>query len=117
MTEIDFLKTLDSGATWKSVMPFKIRDISFATKEVGFATSSNGIYKTVDRGESWQLNYTYELNVFEYSSSADGLDTYAPSIIEFEDEKLGITAGILKYSLYDLPNGKAYIARTTTLGE
>jgi hypothetical protein len=45
-------KTKDGGVTWQFALAKRINDISFANYEVGFATSSEGIYKTVDEGES-----------------------------------------------------------------
>lgn len=102
-TDTRLLKTEDAGITWKMVLDKPTRSISFSNNTTGFVTSvEDGLYKTVDAGESWQLNYTTEI--------------FEPKVVEFDGENLGILGGTQR-TISEFPNGKAYIARTTTLGE
>lgn len=102
-TDQGLLKTEDAGLTWRTVLTGATRSISFANNTTGFVTGpEGGLYKTSDTGETWQLNYTTEI--------------FSPRVVKFDGEGLGILVGLQK-DLSKLPNGKAYIAKTTTLGE
>lgn len=113
-TSEGLLKTEDAGLTWRSVFSGWLSDVSFANNTTGFITTSEGVYKTVDVGETWTLNYTSSF--FDFAWNGPLTYIYAPSFIKFEDESLGILGGP-QLDFNSFPNGKAYIARTTTLGE
>jgi photosystem II stability/assembly factor-like uncharacterized protein len=55
------LKTMDGGENWTqsdiSGMP---SSLSFTDNNIGFCTTFDGIYKTIDSGDSWNLNYQDE---------------------------------------------------------
>ncbi|WP_149273764.1 WD40/YVTN/BNR-like repeat-containing protein [Pareuzebyella sediminis] len=115
VTKTHLLKTQNGGESWKTAYSNEVRNISFANQHIGFITTVNGVYKTLDSGENWQENYTSQFYV--WGTDSNGIPTtFAPSIVEFEGENIGITTG-KQIGLSTLPNGKAYIARTTTLGE
>ena len=113
-TSEGLLKTEDTGLTWRTIFNRWLGDISFANNTTGFITTSQGVYKTVDKGETWTLNYTSDF--FDFAWDSNGTTHYAPYYIEFEGENLGIIGGP-QFGFNSFPNGKAYIARTTTLGE
>lgn len=117
ITDTDLLKTIDGGASWETALDAEVKDISFPSLDVGFIAAPEGIYKTSDMGESWQLNYSSQFYFFRFEVNGSLRNgPMAPTSIEFEDENIGIIGG-LQYNLLELPNGKAYIARTATLGE
>lgn len=102
MTNQGLLKSNDGGLTWRTVFNKYSRDISFANNNIGFVVTPEGVYKTGDEGENWELNYTTEI--------------FDPYTVSFDGESLGVFGGF-QGVISEFPNGKAYIARTTTLGE
>lgn len=49
------MKTTDAGKNWIPYSPtyFPITSVSFGTSSVGYATDWNHVYKSVDKGETW----------------------------------------------------------------
>jgi len=62
------------------------------------------------------LDIKLHLRVFDFASDDSRTYLYNPSFIEFEGESLGILGGP-QFDFNSFPKGKAYIARTTSLGE
>ena len=94
-----------------------VTDISFAIDEVGFVAGSGGIFKTTAKGDTWNLNYTTSFIIAGNQPHSDNGFT----AIALDGPDLGISAGFqnknMALSIDDFINEKAYIARTTTLGE
>lgn len=94
-------KTTDGGKTWISKLVGKNR-IYFINKNIGWAIG-NGIYKTINGGESWFLQ-----------SIADSIADYVLSDIFFTDENNGVAVGGGSgYRYFDW----GYILRTTNGGD
>jgi len=73
------LKTTDGGENWtQSNISGVPSSLSFANNNIGFCTTFDGIYKTTDSGNSWNLSYQDE-NHF--------------SSVEFINENLGWVFG------------------------
>ncbi len=123
-TETELMKTIDGGQSWAPVLSETIRGISFATDEIGFAAGSGGIFKTTDKGETWSLNYSTNFITLE-ECCGDFYRVNGFNAIAFDGLALGISAGFQNRNFNpdkdkvesNLINEKAYIARTTTLGE
>ncbi len=61
ITEFPVLTTSDGGKTWKSSEYLKdggMRCIYFANENVGWVAGSQNIYKTIDGGKHWSLEFT-----------------------------------------------------------
>lgn len=64
------IKTTNSGSSWSAYSPtyLPITAVSFGTASTGYAASWNNLYKTIDKGKTWnQLNLTTGL---KYPSSS-----------------------------------------------
>lgn len=104
------IKSADRGATWVEVSTMSdVTDIKFVNKNIGFAAVSKwddvnkthygSILKTIDGGETWQINY-----------HSDFIGFNALCII---DDKTIIAAGTQSLN----NEMDAYIIKTTTQGE
>lgn len=96
------MKSTDGGMNWYTTSDMiGITDIKFVNDLVGFAAVSGKIYKTIDGGEAWTLNYSSSFISF--------------NILFVIDENNIIAAGKQTYANKEVNN--TYIIKTITQGE
>lgn len=69
------IKTTNYGETWTELSNpyiFNIQDICFTNQNVGFACGAQGIIKTTDGGDSWEISYTSGWNDEFYCIASNG---------------------------------------------
>ncbi len=57
MVQSRLLRTTNGGLSWAVALiaPNPLRDVYFVTADVGYAVGDDGIYKTMDGGDSWEI--------------------------------------------------------------
>ena len=68
-------KSIDNGASWKvidSKISWDLYTINFVDENIGFISGQEGLIKTTDGGETWQVSYQEEFDLY-YLVSWDGV--------------------------------------------
>ena len=96
-------KTYDGGKTWLPIKGFfqtSIRDLYFVDNLTGFLiTEEEGVFKTIDGGDSWYRVFAAELLFY----SPGSIDNSVPEQVSFSDNNSGII------SMTHGPNGRLYL--------
>lgn len=62
VANVTFFRSIDCGRTWQTITSnadqFFSAYIDFITSKIGYALRPDGLYKTVDGGFTWQIQYT-----------------------------------------------------------
>ncbi len=63
------MKTINSGLSWQKYSPtyIDVRDISFGTNNTGYFTTSNNIYRTTDKGQTWNELPFYADTIYPFN--------------------------------------------------
>ncbi|MCF8295808.1 MAG: T9SS type A sorting domain-containing protein, partial [Bacteroidales bacterium] len=85
--------TVNSGADWNTISSLgkKILAVQFVNNQQGIAICYDGLYKTQDQGQSWDLEYPYSFN------------TLLPSFISYANDTAAYVLG------FDENSGEAFL--------
>ncbi len=96
-------KTYDGGKTWIPIKGFfqtSIKDLYFVDNLTGFLiTDEEGVFKTIDGGDTWNRLFAAELLFYSPGSIANSI----PEQVSFSDNNYGIIS--MTYG----PNGRLYL--------